>query len=523
MIQAGIDIKMEIDELVKDFRSNRLIIDRRRVQYGDALRLGFQKMDFEERGLLLMGSLEDYILYITSFAEDAMPFNLFGTQNMMISALSSLTKEEFDEQNLVLNLCPGSGKSSIVQFWESWCFARNADIQFKLIANSYDNAKSSSEITRSIIASEAWSSMFGVELDNSKLSNVKTSKTDWRLKSGGLKSGFSASGRGRILGANAGNPNTPYPFKGALVLDDFQGEDAMKSAYIRQQDIISYLGAAKSRRRDPSISIVNVQQRLHSEDLTAYIETNESDSYRIVRIPALMYDEHDKPYSTAPSTISVEELLRMQEKSLDFFLCMYQQNPPKAGGKKFRQEWISYYDTIPAKEELLLTFVTTDFAFKKNEQADRTVFCLWGLHTNGYLYLLRLCMGRWNTGEAKEEFLSFWAEARIAYGVVQATIEKITASLLFKESLIERDPTIAFEELVRGAATNKVVRANDSIPFVSSKRVLFPKNHKDIQTAVNEVLSFSDDLSHAHDDFCDNLFDAVQKAFGAYQANSIFI
>lgn len=517
-----IEIKEEIENLVLNYKQNERKIDIRRSQYADLLKDKYNALDRLELSELVMRDLTEYILYISSF-NSGMPFMIFDAQSQMIKALETIGKQQQEKQNLAVSIAPSTGKSSIIQFFTSWAFLRNPDIAVLYLTNKETRAKQQSALTRDIIVSDSWVSLNAgkVEIDNTKLSGAESGKLKWKLKSGDRQSGFEAGAKGNILGASAGNPNT-LGFKGMLVADDLAAQTAMTQSWEREVDIETYKGAIKSRRRTPTIPIIINMQRLHKNDLIGYVEANESDDYHFVKIPALI--KKNGVYCSAdPRAISVESLLEMRDKNPSHFWSMYQQSPRAEDGQKFKEEWITYYETPPSFDNFLLVFTTTDFAFKKGEDSDRSVFCTWGLDTNGYLFLLDLTMGRWNIQEAKGEFLKFWQLSTSRWHSRFATIENVVSNLLLKEELIKSDPTIAFEEMKRGAANNKVARASDSVPYLASKRVLFPKNNKDIQSFVNEILDFSDDLSHEHDDCVDAMTDACYIAFGQRNVNSIFI
>ena len=506
-------LRLEIEYLAQDFRINEAKIDKKRVQYGDVLKQYYNSLEFEQLAKTLLTSLTEYALYISSFTSN-MPFMIFNAQQQMLDALEDIQKQRQVEQNLAISIAPGTGKSTMISYFISWSFLNNPDVAFMYLANKELRAKEQSAKARAIIMSEPWIRIGGEEIGRG--TGQDSSKLKWALKSGSANSGFEAGSHGNILGGNGGNPNTSG-FKGGVICDDFQSQRVMTQAYERELDIETFNGPVKSRRRTTSMPIILNAQRLHMDDLIGYVEQNEKKEWRIVSIPSLIKKD-DKWVSADPRAISVEALLRMRDQSPFQFYAMYQQRPIAQGGAKFKEEWITYYETLPTSFDMV--FITTDWAYKKGEDSDRTVFCLWGV-SNGYLYLIKYNFGRWDMSHSKKEFKEFWRATRAAYNVMFATIEKIKDSLIFKDDLVADDPSIVWHEVPRG--TDKVARANDTVPYMASNRILIPKNGPDIDIITGELLAFSDDMTHAHDDIADNFFDAANVAFGNYQDNTIFI
>lgn len=506
-------IRKEIEYLALDFRTNESAIDKKRLQYGEILKQYYNSLEFEQLATILLKSLTEYALYISSFTSN-MPFMIFSAQQQMLNALEDIQKQRQTEQNLAVSIAPGTGKSTMLSYFISWSFLNNPDVAFMYLANKELRAKEQSAKARAIIMSEPWIRIGGEEIGRG--TGMDSSKLKWSLKSGSANSGFEAGSHGNILGGNGGNPNTSG-FKGGVICDDFQSQRVMTQAYEREADIETFNGPVKTRRRTTSMPIILNAQRLHMDDLIGYVEQTEKGLWKIVSIPSLIKKD-GKWVSADPRAISVEELLRMRDQNPFQFYAMYQQRPIAQGGAKFKEEWITKYNDLPTSYDFV--FITTDWAYKKGEDSDRTVFCLWGV-SNGYLYLIRYKFGRWDMMHSKQEFKNFWRAARSEYPVAFATIEKIKDSLIFKDELVSEEPSIVWHEMSRG--TDKVARANDTVPYMASHRILLPQVAPDVDVIIGELLAFSDDMTHAHDDICDNIFDASNVAFGGYQNNTIFI
>ena len=154
--------------------------------------------------------LKDFRLYVEWIHLQAYgcPFIFEEVHYTIIKALQEFTEGKFVTRNLGINVSPGVGKSTICQYWISWCFARCRSSMFLYVNAVEQIVKELSTNTRDLLLLPAWQRLFGVEIDNTKLTGSQTSKTRWSLKSGGLNSGLIAkTTSSNLLGLNAGNPD----------------------------------------------------------------------------------------------------------------------------------------------------------------------------------------------------------------------------------------------------------------------------------------------------------------------------
>lgn len=186
--------------------------------------------------------------------------------NEAIKALERLAKYE-TTKNLILNLPVGFGKSQIIEYFKSWCFARNKNLCF--LYTSYSDKliiKLSSEIME-IMHSEPYQALWSYTFKKEK-----KSKANWSIEGSVGRAGLTAGSiGGTITGLDAGNPAVEG-FCGALIIDDPM--KAGDEIYETKRDLVVEYFSRKlpSRLRRSDVPIILIMQRLHEEDLTGYIK-----------------------------------------------------------------------------------------------------------------------------------------------------------------------------------------------------------------------------------------------------------
>lgn len=286
----------------------------------------------EQRAILRIAceeSLKTFIK-IMHFYTTGTRFSFKDFHNEVISRLEDIAKYK-TTKNLILNLPVGFGKSAIVEYFKSWCFARNKNICF--LYTSYSDKliqKLSSEIIE-IIQSEPYRAMW-----NYRLKDDKKSKANWSIDGSIGRAGLTAGSMGgTITGLDAGNPAVKG-FCGALIIDD-----PMKSGdeiYEAKRDLCVEFYSRKltTRLRRSDVPIILIMQRLHEEDLTGYIKnegkyekglTKEQkdqwkDQWDVVTVKALVDEK-----SIWEEKVSTQALLLERDKTPWVFYSQRQQEP----------------------------------------------------------------------------------------------------------------------------------------------------------------------------------------------------
>ncbi len=234
-------------------------------------------------------------------------------------------------KNLLINLPVGFGKSAIVEYFKSWCFARNKNICF--LYTSYSDkliVKLSSEIME-LMKSEPFQALWGYEFKKDK-----KSKANWSIQGSIGRAGLTAGSiGGTITGLDAGNPAVEG-FCGALIIDDPM--KAGDEIYETKRDLVAEYFDRKltTRLRRSDVPIILIMQRLHEEDLTGYIKNEGKyasdltpkqrekwkETWDEVCVRALVDEK-----SIWEEKVSTETLLRERERTPFVFYPQRQQAP----------------------------------------------------------------------------------------------------------------------------------------------------------------------------------------------------
>ena len=221
-----------------------------------------------------------------------------------------------------------------------------------------------------------------------------------------------------------------------------------------------------------------------------------------------------KHYSFWPAKESAESLLALREADLYTFESQYQQKPIALGGNAFKSEWFQYYGdgekaSMPKPDRFEYLFTTADTAQKAEEIHDYSVFVLWGKYKDR-VYFIDGIRGKWEAPDLETMALNFygscfkWAKEnktslRKVYIEDKASgtglIKSINKKLPIDITPVQRD-------------TDKVTRAMDAAPIMKAGRIVFPESHPMLTEMEAELVGFTFDDSHPHDDIVDNVVDA---------------
>lgn len=406
-------------------------------------------------------------------------------------------KNEF--KNLCLNIPPGSGKSLLIEYFISWCFARSVDTTFLYVSHSNKLIERLSREIKSIVETEYWKLFF-----KSELQPDEKGKLNWSFSNSKNRTGLMASTiTGAITGHDAGN-SIFEGFSGALIIDD--PSDAGNIFYENHRKEIIYIfnNKLKTRLRTPTTPIILIMQRLHIEDLTGYILENEKENWKFIIIPALDNNANSLWEEKYPT----EELKKLQLQDNNNFQAQYQQNPTLDGGNLFKMEWFEINGNIPNSFDF--TFITGDTANKEKEQNDFSVFSYFGVLQNR-LYLIDVIREKLQAVDI-ENWCSQWIKNKIQPRFRYLWIEDKGSGIYLNQQFRRKGYPIPDENLLKKTLPrdkDKVLRANNILPIIDkiNKNIIINKNINCLTDLITEIISFP---NGRHDDFVDTFIDGIQ-------------
>lgn len=466
--------------------------------------------DLEEK-FRLLGSLREFtqIFYKLRTGRKFALSDPIGRESHYITVWRELVKVfKLESKRLIINLPPGHGKSTILQHFVAWAMAHYPDSNFLYISYSKSLAEKHTAAIKEIMELPHYRKLFGVEL-----SQDTTAKALFKTTKGGTVGAYGSSGA--ITGQDAGLPNLDR-FSGCVIIDDAHKPDEVTSDTIRESVIENYKQTIKPRPRGENVPIVFLGQRLHEQDLAAFlIDGKDGNEWRRVILKAI----DDAGNALCPNINSIQMLRTEAEFNPYVFSSQYQQDPQPSGGGIFKPEWFTTYDYEP---EILATFITADTAETDKSYNDATVFSFWGIYkikqfgadTDIFgLHWIDCREIRVEPKDLQSEFADFYRQCmqhKVKPKLI--AIEKKSTGVTLLSVLKDMQGVKVLDIDRNVKAGSKTQRFLNIQPYVAEKRVSLPTYAAHTKLCVEHCRKITANNTHAHDDIADTLHDAVKIA-----------
>lgn len=423
-------------------------------------------------------------------------------------ALTSAARLEIPDHRLLVNVSPGSGKSTLLAMWVAWNLAKWDDSRFLYISYSKVLAAKHTETIKRIMQLAQYNYLFDV-----RIRHDSKAREYFQTTGGGAVAAFGSGGA--ITGQDAGLPGLPR-FSGAVIIDDAHKPDEVHSDTIRQSVIDNYRETIQQRARGINVPYVFIGQRLHEDDLAAYLLAGK-DGYQWHKVVLKSIDEAGN--ALYPEVDPLPKLLKKQETDPYVFASQYQQDPIPAGGALFKPEWFVLLEEEP---DVIYSFITADTAETAKSYNDATAFSFWGIYeiesygvkTGQYgLHWIDTLETRIEPKDLKETFLDFWQQCmRYKKPPQMIAIEKkSTGGTLL--SLLDEIRTVKLLDIPRTREQgNKTKRFLDVQPYLAERRVSFPAYGKHVKLCVEHMSKITANETHRWDDIADTAADAIRIA-----------
>lgn len=422
-------------------------------------------------------------------------------------ALTSAARLEIPNHKLLINISPGSGKSTELAMWVAWTLATWPDSRYLYISYSKVLAAKHTETIKRIMQLSHYQYLFNV-----RIRHDSKAREYFQTTSGGAVAAFGSGGA--ITGQDAGLPGLER-FSGAVIIDDAHKPDEVHSDTIRQSVIDNYRETIQQRARGINVPFIFIGQRLHEDDLGAYLIAGK-DGYDWHKIILKSIDEAGN--ALYPEVDPIEKLLKKQETDPYVFASQYQQDPIPAGGALFKPEWFVLLDEEP---EILATFIVADTAETSKSWNDATVFSFFGIYqieefgrkTNEYgLHWLDCLELRIEPKDLEISFLDFIQESmRHPVKPTSAWVEEKSTGTTLISVVKEKIRTIQIREIKRSRASgNKTERFLRTQPSVAGRKVSFTRNAKHVKMCIDHMSKITANEVHRWDDIADTLADGVK-------------
>jgi len=163
------------------------------------------------------------------------------------------------------------------------------------------------------------------------------------------------------------------------------------------------------------------------------------------------------------------------------FLSQYMQNPKMLSGGLIDTDWFQTYEQLPFLEWAAV-YVDTNSG-KVKDHNDYTVFTLCGMGSDGNMYVLDSCRGKWDPTDLLEKAEELWDKWTSAPQSQRLTIRYM--SIEDKQAgqglitTLEKRKHIPVMSVQRGQDQNKLIRHNNCQPQIKMGKVFIPKLHDD--------------------------------------------
>lgn len=447
---------------------------------------------------------KDFLSYliVVFFLINNSKFTLKDFHRVVISKLQNIVDCKNIKRNLALCLPVGSGKSLIIEYFITWCFARTIDCTFCYTSNSDRLINKLSKECKDIIESEYWQLLFNHPLKRDDRQRVNFSFEGAKNRTG-LTAGTTG---GAITGLDAGNPNIEG-FSGALIIDDPMDAGNARYEKAREEVITFYDEKLATRRRTPDTPTILIMQRLHLDDLVGWIEKNEPELWDICKISALSEDGKSFWEERYPA----KELKHIQVVNTFKFQSQYQQEPIALGGSVIKSEWFGFYD-VNKKYDYKKIVISADTAIQAKEHSDFSCFLVGGVTQNNHLHILQMAHDKWEYPDLKAIALS-------VYNNWQFDKRTTSASALFIEDkasgqqLVQDFRRIGLPVRPIEVTKDKLTRVEEVLDYIVAGLVELPdsRGYGNNNVFLSECEAFSRDMSHAHDDIVDTLVHLINN------------
>lgn len=394
---------------------------------------------------------ENSLLFFTRYLFKEHTGNKFEVAEFHKTLAETLEAVHRGEINrLIINIPPRYGKTEIaVKMFIAWSLAKNPKAKFIHLSYSDSLALDNSSQSMEYIRSDAYSSIWPIQLKNDSQSKKK-----WYTKEGGGV--YATSSGGAITGFGAGNG-------GAIIIDDpLKPDDALsdvKRSFINNR----YNTTIRSRVNDRSVPIIVIMQRLHEDDLSGYLlDGGSGEDWHHLKFSAI---ENKK--ALWPSKHSFKELEAIRQADRYTFAGQYMQEPAPEEGGEWRKDWFQVINKAELPGDINWEMFI-DGAYTKDTRNDPTGIQISGA-SNGNLYILKSIDKYLEMPELKQFISAFIQTCGVKINNILVEPKASGKSLV---QLIRRETNYPVSELKTDFVKfSKIERARASSPFIEGGRV----------------------------------------------------
>lgn len=435
----------------------------------------------------------------------------------LFETFENIYKQELLRVNI--NLPPRSAKTTLSKYFLVYGLTRNPRCNFIYTSYSQSLLNTISLEVRDILESPIYKKLYPntFYIENEETKPVDEFWADYLYKQTGKNTYSSkkiityaggnclfASVGAQITGMGCGQ-RSATKFSGALILDDANKPADMRSELMRMKVLRYFEETLLSRLNNPYVPIINIQQRLHLEDLSGLL----TEKYNFVSVKRPLLDE--KGTCLIPTQYTAERIKELQINNY-MFSAQYQQEPIVLGGDVIKREWFRYYD-LNTTYKYKKIVIAGDTAMMAKEHSDYTCFLVGGVTEQGKLHIIDMVHKRLEYPELKKEAINLynkWQSGnRFETSATAFYLEDKASGIQLVQDLKKSTiPVIPIE-----VTKDKLARVEEILEFIASGNVLLPvnENYGYNPEIIKECEAFTRDLSQLHDDIVDTLVHLINN------------
>lgn len=458
--------------------------------------------------VLLSQGFKTWFLYMFRVLEGK-PFKVEAIHDGMFEFFQDIIDQKITRANL--NVPPRAGKTTMDKYLVLYTLTKNPAAKFIYTSFNQGLLSDISKEIAGLMEHPIYRAMYPQKIT---IQSIEASPVDdfWRQyiemeykKNTYTNRKITTSKGGEVLFAAIGSQITGFgagirgakDFSGGLLIDDGNKPADIHSQNMRDKALRYFEETLLSRLNDSNVLILNVQQRLHLEDLSGHLIRKYG--YYTLRRPLLDING----VCQIPSQYTKERIEELQHDD-SMFQAQYQQEPVAEKGLIIKRAWWQRYNRETEKLDGQI-IITADTAFKETKTADYTVLQTWELRKDKML-MRDMKVGKWEFPDLIQQAKAMWNKwndankiNRVKYLFIE---DKASGTPLQQTLFNEGINAVAWTPKDFDYPDNKVARTKTLSWDVYRGMVYVPENDEMSDYLINEASLFAEDMSHSHDDAC---------------------
>lgn len=470
--------------------------------------------------VLLSQGFKTWFLYMFRVLEGK-PFKVEAIHDGMFEFFQDIIDQKITRANL--NVPPRAGKTTMDKYLVLYTLTKNPAAKFIYTSFNQGLLSDISKEIAGLMEHPIYRAMYPQKIT---IQSIEASPVDdfWRQyiemeykKNTYTNRKITTSKGGEVLFAAIGSQITGFgagirgakDFSGGLLIDDGNKPADIHSQNMRDKALRYFEETLLSRLNDSNVLILNVQQRLHLEDLSGHLIRKYG--YYTLRRPLLDING----VCQIPSQYTKERIEELQHDD-SMFQAQYQQEPVAEKGLIIKRAWWQRYNRETENLDGQI-IITADTAFKETKTADYTVLQTWELRKDKML-MRDMKVGKWEFPDLIQQAKAMWNKwndankiNRVKYLFIE---DKASGTPLQQTLFNEGINAVAWTPKDFDYPDNKVARTKTLSWDVYRGMVYVPENDEMSDYLINEASLFAEDMSHSHDDACFVSMTMVQTTKG---------